>query len=340
MQSYEWVVVGAGPAGIAAVGKLIDFGVQPKRIGWIDPAFQVGDFGSKWQHVSSNTKVGLFLRFFEACQAFNYHLAPPFAIQRQPAEETCMLALAADPLQWISNQLQAQVNTIYGWVEALHPHDSKWQLKVADKTIAATNVILAIGSEPKQLAYPLPAIHLTIALHPAALKAACTPQDVIAVFGSSHSAVLILKTLLEECNIQRVINFYLSPLRYAVYFDDWILYDDTGLKGIAAQWAKANLEGNTLPSRLARYHATPENIATHLPQCTKAIYATGFQARTIANLPTHYNNQTGEIAPHLFGIGIAFPEAKVNPEGMLEYRVGLWKFMDYLERVVPLWVRE
>ena len=35
--TYAWAVIGAGPAGIAAVGKLLDHGVADKDIVWIDP---------------------------------------------------------------------------------------------------------------------------------------------------------------------------------------------------------------------------------------------------------------------------------------------------------------
>ena len=61
MAPYEWTVVGAGPAGTAAVGKLLDHGIEPARIAWIDPAFAGGDVGGKWRTVSSNTVVGTFL---------------------------------------------------------------------------------------------------------------------------------------------------------------------------------------------------------------------------------------------------------------------------------------
>ncbi len=53
----EWMIIGAGPAGIAAVGKLIDQGIPPEKIGWMDSHFRVGDLGEKWNRVSSNTKI-------------------------------------------------------------------------------------------------------------------------------------------------------------------------------------------------------------------------------------------------------------------------------------------
>jgi cation diffusion facilitator CzcD-associated flavoprotein CzcO len=53
----EWVVVGAGPAGIAAVGQLLSAHVDPQKITWLDPGFKVGDFGTTWKRVVSNTGV-------------------------------------------------------------------------------------------------------------------------------------------------------------------------------------------------------------------------------------------------------------------------------------------
>ncbi|HEY5236271.1 MAG TPA: pyridine nucleotide-disulfide oxidoreductase, partial [Rhabdochlamydiaceae bacterium] len=50
-----------------------------------------------------------------------------------------------------------------------------------------------------------------------------------------------------------------------------------------------------------------------------------------------YDDKTGIIAPGLFGLGIAFPESRLGPLGHLDYRVGLWKFMDYLNSILPIW---
>ena len=42
--SSNWAVIGAGPAGIAAVGQLIDKGVSGEQILWIDPKFKVAPY--------------------------------------------------------------------------------------------------------------------------------------------------------------------------------------------------------------------------------------------------------------------------------------------------------
>jgi hypothetical protein len=79
-----------------------------------------------------------------------------------------------------------------------------------------------------------------------------------------------------------------------------------------------------------------------LPQCTQAIYATGFQKRLIpveCMKTLEYNSRNGIIAPGLFGLGIAFPEAKEDRYGTLEHRVGLWKFMEYLNHIMPVWLK-
>lgn len=340
--SFEWAVVGAGPAGIAAVGKLIDSDVNPQSILWFDPLFQVGDFGTRWRSVSSNTKVKLFAHFFEACQAFDYKNSPDFAIKKANPSKTCLLSLAAEPLQWITDHLKKNVRAIPEKVLQLKLHHRHWHISLLHNQYRAKNVILATGCEPKSLAFPgVPEVSMMTALDPEALKKSCHPDDNVAVFGSSHSAILILKTLLEECDVKKVYNFYLSPLRYAVYLDDWILFDDTGLKGTAAEWARDNIDGE-LPKKLERVISIDENLRLILPLCTKAIYATGFERRLIpveGMHKIHYNDRSGIIAPGLFGFGIAFPEAKIDRYGTLEYRVGLWKFMEYLTAVMPIWLK-
>ncbi len=343
MSSYDWMVIGAGPAGIASVGKLIDNGVDPKKIAWVDPEFKVGDFGTRWRYVPSNTRVKLFLKFFEACEAFQYDAhKKDFKILQADPEKTCLLDLAVEPLQWITEELKQKVNVIQGKAQHLKLQKRKWHVTVADKMLLASNVIVATGSEPKSLALAgIEEIPLTTALHPEKLAAACKPDDTIAVFGSSHSGVLIVKSLLEQCQVKKVMNFYLSPLRYAVFLNDWILFDDTGLKGTTAEWARENIDG-TLPPKLERVIANEENMRSILPLCDKAIYATGFERRLIPVEGMHqleYNDRSGIIAPGLFGVGIAFPEAKIDRFGTLEYRVGLWKFMEYINTAMPVWLK-
>lgn len=339
---HQWAVIGAGPAGIATVGKLLDQGITPRDIAWIDPKFTVGDFGTRWRHVPSNTKVSLFLKFLQAAQSFDYqNCREDFALNHIDADQTCQLELMADPLQWVTNQLKEKATCFEDMALRLFLKDRRWHIKLHNAELFAHNVVLAYGAEAKRLPYSTPAeIPLQDAMDSKRIHDHCEKEQTIAVFGSSHSAILVLRNLVEH-GVRRIINFYRSPLRFAVYLDDWILFDDTGLKGSTAEWAKEFLNGK-LPAQLERVYSNEENVEHYLPQCDKAVYAIGFDRRQLPVIDgvehVSYIEECGIIAPGLFGIGIAFPEGKFNPMGIYEHRVGLWKFMDYLQRVLPVWL--
>lgn len=340
---FEWAVIGAGPAGIAAVGKLLDKGILEKNILWIDPCFTVGDFGTLWKYVPSNTKVELFLKFLNACESFKYSSSnQSFKLNTLNKKHTCELSYPTESLQWITDHLKNLVVNKKDMVEYLSLKKRHWMLKTKQNEFYSKNVILAIGALPKTLSYSEPEkIPLSKAMNKTELKNSFNEKDIIGVFGSSHSAILAIKNLI-ELSVFKIINFYRSPLVYAVPFEDWILFDDTGLKGSTADWAKENIDGK-LPPNLKRVISNPKNIKHYLPQCNKVIYAIGFERRSLPIVEGFehltYNEETGIIAPGLFGLGIAFPQKKQNPVGFYEHRVGLWKFMDYLNEILPVWFK-
>jgi hypothetical protein len=338
----EWVVIGAGPAGITAIGSLLDHNVPQERIGWLDPAFEVGDLGSKWQNVPSNTKVGLFLKFLHGRQAFEYPKKELlFPIDRFNPNEHCLLKEIVIPLQWVTNRLTAKVKAIRGEALAVDLQKGQWEIKTKTSPILARNVILAIGADPKQLFHAHPTvIPLETALDPAKLEKTIRPNDTVGVFGSSHSAVLVLANLAKIAPKQ-IHNFYRSPHLYAVELEDWILFDNTGLKGFSASWARQHLDG-IRPKNLKRCLVSNPAFEAVLATCSKVIYAVGFEKRALPVIEpfpaAEYQETVGIIAPGLFGLGIAYPQAKFDPFGAKEYRVGLWKFMDYLNTVMPIWL--
>ena len=367
----EWCVVGAGPAGIACVGQLLSRGVSPTSILWVDPSFEVGDFGTLWRHVSSNTTVGLFRRFYRHCPAFGWQDPPqrttPYAIDSMTDKDTCELQAAAQPLRDITDRLAALgVHTLRGRVTGLRQGGGgHWGVTVdslslhasssppSSTTFLATSCILCTGSEPNDLPLHRPysgvsVVPLSVALNPQLLVAAIKPSDVVTVVGSSHTAVILLRTLLEQTQCKAVINLYKAPLRYAVYLDGWILFDDTGLKGSTAAWSRAVLHSE-LPPRLTRIYSDEAGVKAALSQSTKVIYATGFHQRPLPEgiegltpghggmQPVAFNPHCGIIAPGLFGAGIGYPEERTDRYGNVESRVGLWKFMEYIDSAMPLW---
>lgn len=337
---FEWAVIGAGPAGIAAVGKLQDSGIAAKDILWIDPAFKVGDLGTLWPNVSSNTTVALFLAFLTASKAFHYDKAPPFPIDDLPKEETCKLAFIAEPLQWITRQMCTEVNHSLAKVRNLDLKSGIWTLSTDNENFQARKVIVATGSVPLNLDYSgVHVMNFETAIDKVALAKNFNPQFTYGVFGSSHSAVIVIQNLV-ELKAGKIINFYRSPCTYAVNLGDWTLFDNTGLKGQSAVFAREHIDG-LLPPNLVRHISNEENITHYLPECDQVIYAVGFGQRhnilVNENAKPAYNPRVGIIGPGLFGFGIGFPELKADPFGYEEYQVGLWKFMVYLNKVLPVW---
>lgn len=53
-----------------------------------------------------------------------------------------------------------------------------------------------------------------------------------------------------------------------------------------------------------------------------------------------FKDKDGKKVKGLYAAGIAWPERVVDPESNVEYAVGLWKFMKYLQRVVPGWTKD
>jgi cation diffusion facilitator CzcD-associated flavoprotein CzcO len=340
--AYAWTVVGAGPAGIAAIGKLLDQGIAPQEIAWIDPAFAAGDLGARWRAVSSNTQVGFFLSYLNDSSAFRFSAAPPMPLLDVDPEETCALALVADPLVWITEHLRERVSAFETTATALFLERRQWRIETEQQELTSKNVILAVGAVPKKLCYPqLKEIPLEVALDPERLAKEHLENATVAVFGSSHSSMIALPHLLRQ-PVEKVINFYRSPLRYAVYLDDWILFDDSGLKGHAAVWARENIDG-VHPDRLDRCWVSSPAFEEKLAACDHAVYTVGFERRKLPETKQwgqlEYNPSNGILAPGLFGLGIAFPPRATDRYGYVEYRVGLKKFMDHLDSVLPLWLR-
>lgn len=342
MAQYGWSVIGAGPAGIAAVGKLLDHGVSGNDIVWLDPAFGAGDFAAKWAAVPGNTPVSQFLEYLHGSSAFQFAAGPPFALNEIDPAQTCPLGVVADPLLWISRHLRDRVVSRQTVATELSLDKRCWTVHTERETITAKNVILAVGADPKKLCYPgLREIPLDTALDPRKLARIPLHEATVAVFGGSHSTMIALPNLLST-PVRKVINFYRSPLKYAVCYRNWTLFDDTGLKGQAASWARENIDG-TWPDRLERHCVLSPDFDEQLRTCDHVVYTIGFERRQSIATPQwghlDYNTANGILAPGLFGIGIAYPEYRTDPLESGHYRIGLLKFMQRLKTVIPLWLR-
>jgi thioredoxin reductase len=367
---YDAVVIGAGPGGLTCASNLLDQGLS--KICIVDPSFTAGRINEKYREVPSNTKTGMFAQWATGTKAFSRIVEStpkPNAYERLLSfdqDKGCVLGDAVDVAKLLSDGLRRdpRVDSVVGRVEAVSKDRNLWNLAVHG--IKAERVVLAHGSHPKphDLAdqYPhLTALDLDACLKPSALRSAVPAGSKVGVIGASHSAVLALKNLHEIENVS-IVNFHRSPLLYAIYKDGWILYDNTGLKGIAADWAREVLAAKDLPPRLRRVDLRADGrqekqiYDAELKDCTHLVSAIGYEMNSLPKIQVDGSEVEPEFDPltgkffcvkggqeyldGLFGAGIAYPERVTDRIGNVESAVGWFKFMKFVKRVVPDWLEQ
>jgi thioredoxin reductase len=333
---YKYLVAGAGPAGINAVAKLLKSAINPREILWVDPAFFVGDFGTKWQDVPGNTKVSAYLPWFEMlkkvigdtasnpkCIAAKAYRDALSIFTKFSAEYTCPLKDAAKPMHWATQHLKTVVDIKVSKAQQLEKYDRNWKIYFSDVTNCyAQCVIIAIGAETKKFSLPAGAECTEILLETASQKMA--PQQFhqegksIAVIGSSHSAALSVMQLLDSNH--SVLWFKRNSThacRYAEFHAGYTLYDNTGLKGTVALYMK-KLEAHPHP-QLTIIESNEKNLETYLINCNHVIHAVGFSPRSFpivadgavtSAAEIDYDDRTGFAEsnyPGLFFHGIGRP---------------------------------
>ncbi len=340
-----WTVVGAGPAGIAIIGILLDLGVDERTIRWIDPEFNVGRLGKYYYNVPGNAKVRNYIKFLDACNTFKMLSTPSIErLRASDVEEACVLERVIDALQDITYYLLKRIVGLPHKLVDLSFEDDNWSLRLNDGTyFTSHNVVMATGSHPRILDYPVnEVVPLDLALDKATLAGLVSPNDTIAVVGGSHSAILVLKYLY-ELRVKRVINLFKHPIRYFYDMGSGNQVYLNGLKGTVAEWAFHVLEKKQ-PVEIFRVLNTDAARNSWLPVCNKIIYAVGYERNELPflNFDTElidYDSTTGTIAPRLFGIGLAFPEQVVDELGEIHQLIGVIDFMNYAQKIVPAWMK-
>ena len=85
-------------------------------------------------------------------------------------DETCALALVAEPLVWITEHLRERVDVFETTATALRLQNRKWTIQTEQQSVTSENVVLAVGAVPKKLSYPhLEEIPVEVALDPRSL---------------------------------------------------------------------------------------------------------------------------------------------------------------------------
>lgn len=368
---YKAAVIGAGPAGLACVGNLLDLLPETgnKSILWIDPEFGAGRLAS-YPLVPSNTKVNLFTKFALECKSFDATRSSP-TFRRLNDEfdgmKGCELRWAAEMCKELTAcvlKREDQIEAVCGRARVLEHSKTEGLWRISTTTgfdFRSELVFLATGSAPKSLPnIPGTVIHLDDALNPERLSTLISSHDVVGVYGSSHSAMLVLKNLLEGGRPKLVVNYYRQDAKFAEYPDpiacpDKILHDNTGLKGQVADWVRTwiNLSAEELSKRfegsLVRIKGSSEHIA-----CNKNIFAVGYARNPLPSIifdSKPLNTESIDYDPignlakkgekeekiiGLYGFGIAFPERVKDLTGEEELAVGLWKFMKHVKKSIKM----
>lgn len=336
---YQWCIVGAGLGGICMVVRLLEHGVDPEKIVWIDPDFQVGDLGKYWYNTPSNSSINEFMHNFNQAPAMEFTQLPlkyqsPF--HNKSSTDSVPLSHLTNALQFITANLKKKLSVFHSMATKIY-HKEQWHITMDQHhDIAATHLVLATGSIPNPSQYPFPSIiPLSIALNPDKLVTQVDLTDTVIVFGSSHSAILAMKHL-SDIHVNKIINIYRCELIYQQHIDGRCKNAFNGLKQTAALWAQHHIDQYPLKN-LERHQLNEADIPTLLSQSTKQIYATGFQRRATIkaniNLDT-YCHLTGSIDNQLYGIGIAYPLLKQDDFGSEEYAVGFSSFLESANNII------
>lgn len=367
MKTYEFAVIGAGPAGILAVAALLKKGINPQDILWIDPYFQVGAFTKLWPNVPGNTAVKnhkiIFHEITNMLQE-KYSLTlrneKSLAIDTLDENSTCSLKEAAVPLQAITDMMVSIVNTYKGTATEIQKTNQGLNINVATKTqisiYQTKRVLAAIGAKPKRLELPfnnkIIEFPLETALSLPNLKKYITenPGKIAhtAVVGSSHSAALAVMNLLTAG--VKVTQFMNKPYKFATTMYDengtaQVHHDNTGLKGTVAAWTQQLLV-NRHQNKYSNLWQCVIGQSTDLKPYDHIVSAIGLKPNDslkidgIISSEISYNkNNTETSVKGVFVIGAGHPLQTRDPSGELTYNVGISKFWPEFQRMTEHWIK-
>jgi len=100
-------VVGAGPAGVATIGSLLDHlpsssPSSPPKVAWVDPDFKGGRINRRYRQVPGNTRTKLFVDYARSSRALAHVVdsspapSPITVLESLPPDDTCSLGYAGD----------------------------------------------------------------------------------------------------------------------------------------------------------------------------------------------------------------------------------------------------
>lgn len=328
--AFDVVVVGAGPAGVAAA-----LALRGRAVAWVDPEFSSGRL-ARLRSVPCNTKVDLLV----GPAFFGHALLLPVQQQVEPALQALVarahpLPGSVDPSERgftylgdckavfdaaTAGILAGGTTPIRGCVEGLTPDGEGWIATVTDASgasseIRARCVVLATGCRPKD-AVEGACIPLEDAFIVEKLASRLHARDRVAVIGNSHSASIVLSNLheLKESLSLQVANFTRRPVRLAEWMPDLrtYRYTSTGLKGFGAVFGQEHMTQDSSSLQICSTSAFDGSEWDWTIDCT------GYVPNVLPDVPgaADYSDRceaSGQLGRELgmtgvFGVGAPWPE--------------------------------
>ena len=325
----DYIILGGGIGGIISVS-VIYHKYPDAKILWIDNnGFTSGDL-IKYPQVPANTPFKVLVYFIEKI----YEL---LGFNRSISEVCNLINKTIFKLDCLSKELQIittfiktldRITLQEDHIEKLLHKDGAWNLNGKENNYIGKKVVLCTGSEHKKLNYNIPEIPIKTALNPFALKELNIKSKHIIVFGNSHSGILILKNLYDiGCN--KITNVIKEPVRIPYFNNDNVeVYQESGIRGIGLKWAKENIVPENKTNIIIHNFKDLKTV-----DADYVIYSIGLKPRNIDILyngvsikPNPNFNETGLIAPDLYGLGVAYPRFYLL-NGDTEYEIGMGGFL-------------
>ena len=315
--TYKYCIIGFGIAGQILLLELIKANVSKKDIIICDETFLGGDLITKYSSVLSNTP---WWKTKKALEVYTNEL-PDYPVDKcTPVSDLARACLKT------ALKASESVEKLTTTVISLEP---SWVINHTFGTFKAEKIFLTIGSSEKTLDINIPKIPLNIALDKNLLSSCIDSQDIITVFGTSHSGVIVLDNLNK-----------LSTPTTAVYKGEspFVFEADTygGLKEASEIHAKAILNGDYVNTNLLPIYDSLKLYKT-LIKTTKLICATGLEARSpFGKKYLEYNPDTAEInaGSNIYGFGIAYPSVTIK-DSKKYLDVSVLSFQAHIQKCLP-----
>ncbi len=325
MSCFKVCIIGTGAAGLLTLFCLSFTKIPPEDIVCIDPYHDGGDLQRKWCCIQSNTIWDQMLQVLRTKQVSVESLPTPWR-ELDPSKPT-QLQNYIQLLRYVTKEYVSKCETIYSTVTSLQEEQGKVRVLYGkDDSLLTKICIVATGSTPKQLSYPIPTIPLEIALQESRLAHYVQPNQTVSVFGTAHSGTLILSNL-HTLNV-KTHAFYKGEKPFLFARDGE--YD--GIKQESETIADQILAGN-FPQTFLHPITNTAELIRWTRRSDWVIYASGFE-RTNLTSNFSYDGQTGRIhhLPATWGFGIAFPNRA--PDG-LHWDVSIPSFFEHIEKQIP-----